>query len=186
MPACTYPLDVAVVDTENRGYDELQALAERLALKLGQSGEITAAMASRGSIPLEALEVELDLNKATPLGVAESEVIRILQDYFSHVDSELNLGPGFSRLTAGPIAAHREAERLSQLKVRGSDGQMVPFMSVARVRQFQYARSFERMDGLPMVRITAEFLSGVSPKAARTRCSQVIKEFNLPPGYQVR
>jgi multidrug efflux pump subunit AcrB len=186
LPSCTYPLDVAVVDTENRGYDELQALAERLALKLGQSGEITDAMASRGSIPLEALELELDLNKAMPLGVAESEVIRILQDYFSHVDSELNLGPGFSRLTAGPIAAHREAERLSQLKVRGSDGGMVPFMSVARVRQIQYARSFERMDGLPMVRITAESLPGVSPKAARARCERVIKDFNLPAGYEVR
>jgi multidrug efflux pump subunit AcrB len=186
FPSCSYPLDLAVVDTENRGYDTLRALAEQLAEKLEQSGEITDAMASRGSLPLEGVSVLVDLKQAEALGLPRTEIVRPLEDYFAGVGSELNLGPGSLSLKAGPFLSRREAEQLSQLKIRGSDGRMVPLVSVAQVRQIQYARSLERVDGLPMVRITADFLTGLSPADARARCERVIKEFAFPAGYQVR
>ena len=39
FPSCSYPLDIAVVDTANRGYDALHFQAERLAEKLGHAGD---------------------------------------------------------------------------------------------------------------------------------------------------
>jgi multidrug efflux pump subunit AcrB len=100
FPSCSYPLDIAVVDTENRGYAELRLLAERLAEKLGQVGEITDVMASRGPVLFEAVSVELDLKKAATQGVNESEFISTLSAYFDGAVSELTLGPGSSMLTA--------------------------------------------------------------------------------------
>jgi multidrug efflux pump subunit AcrB len=62
---------------------------------------------------------------------------------------------------------------------------MVPFSSVVQVRPIQHARSFERLGGLPMVRITAGFSTSLTPADARARCERVLKEFDFPPGYQI-
>jgi multidrug efflux pump subunit AcrB len=186
FPSCSYPLDIAVVDSENRGYDALQFRAERLAENLGHAGEITDAMASRGSVPLEAVSVLFDLKQAAVVGVLESELISTLSVYFGGAVSELALGPGSSMLTASLQPAHREMEQFSQLKIRGPDAQMVPLASVAQIRRVPYIRTFERLDGLPMVRITAGFSTGLTAALAHARCERVIKEFDLPVGYQVR
>ena len=63
---------------------------------------------------------------------------------------------------------------------------MVPLASVAQIRRIPYVRSFERLDGLPMVRITAGFSTSLTAALAHARCERVIKEFDLPVGYQVR
>jgi multidrug efflux pump subunit AcrB len=186
FPSCSYPLDIAVVDTENRGYDALQFHAERLAEKLGHAGEITDAIASRGSVPVEAVSTLFDLNKAAAVGVLESELISALSVYFAGAVSELIFSPGSSTLTARLQPSHRELEQFSQLRIRGSDGRTVPLASVAQIRRIPYIRSFERLDGLPMVRITAGFSTGLSAALAHARCERVIKELDLPVGYQVR
>jgi multidrug efflux pump subunit AcrB len=186
FPSCSYPIEFALVDTENRGYVGLRDLSERLADKLRNSPGLTDAMASPGAIPLESVSIEVDLNKAQVLHLDQQEIVRTLQDYFGARDTALKIEPATLRMTASPLVPGREIEELSSLEIRGSDSRMVPLQDVARIRPFQQARLLERLDGLPMVEITSDYSPDIAPADARARCARVIKEFEVPVGYRLR
>ena len=186
FPACSWPIELAVVDTENRGYGTLHELASRLAEKLRESPGMVDAMASPGPVALEAVSIEVDVKKADSQRVVQSELTSTLELLFAGRVSELDVGSGTFRLKAGPLRSGREIEDLSTLKTRASDSRMVQLSDVAQIRRIPYTRLLERLDGLPMVSITSDFSADLTSARARDDCARIIKEFDLPAAYRVR
>jgi multidrug efflux pump subunit AcrB len=82
--------------------------------------------------------------------------------------------------------SRREVSDLTALKIRASNGGMVALEKVARIRPFQSALLIERLNGHPMVEITADFSPAMSLADAGALCQRATREFDLPAGYQLR
>jgi multidrug efflux pump subunit AcrB len=186
FPSCEYPIAVAVVDAGDEGIAAMNGVAERLATRLGQIPWVQDAMASRAALPRNAAMFEIDLRKAEVLSVSEWDMVRTLQTYLGSVPWDVTTGPGYLRLIVQPLVSAREPDELLQLKARASDGRMVPIAAVAQIRKFQDSRVIERLDGVPMVPITADFSPSIRPADARARYERAVEEFELPGGFQLK
>jgi multidrug efflux pump subunit AcrB len=186
LPRGGYPIDLAISGPE---LAQVRRLANTLAERLGQGKQLSDVWANAESAPRPGLHVEIDRAKATALGVSLQDVLASLE---VTVGAEyLNGFVPFARTVHVRFDANarRQGEDLKRLKVRNARGEMVTLSDVASVQEIMAPVVLDRLDGRPMVEITANPAPGVSPAQARAHCErlagEVRREMRLSDDYRV-
>ncbi len=186
FPRCGYPVDLAVSGPEG---DRVHELARDLARRLRRSKELTDVWADPASEPRSQLSVDVDRTKAKRLGVSVEVVFSTLEVSLG----PLTVGEGRGgtwrvevRADAGPRAA---AENIRKLRARNGRGELVPLGALVEVREVEAPAVVDRLDGRPVVRITANPAPGVSLARARALCEaraeEARKGLRLPAAYRL-
>jgi multidrug efflux pump subunit AcrB len=188
FPRRGYPVDLAVSGPDA---DQVRKLAKQLAERLNQGKQLTDVLANPDSMPQPQLHVVIDREKMHALGVSLQDINTTLQATVGLQITGDADRPGRSRplqVQAGPISGNR-AEDLRRLKVRTSQGEMVPLDSLAAVREIEAPLVLDRLNGHQMVEVTANPASGVALAQARTLCEttaeEVRKELHLSAEYRL-
>jgi multidrug efflux pump subunit AcrB len=183
---CRYPIELAIHGPEAA---QVGQFAEKLAVRLRQDPGLTDVWAGSDIPPHRGLTVAVDADAARAHGVAMAEVFNTLQIHLGEL--WINNFNRFGRtwqVTAGP-GAGVQAEELKKLRVRNTDGRLVPLSDLIAVHEVEAPSSVERLNGLPMVAITANPASGVSLAQARALCeaqaAEVRRELGLSAEYQL-
>jgi multidrug efflux pump subunit AcrB len=185
FPRCGYPIDLAVSGPEA---DRVRQLAENLANRLKQDQQFTDVLANPESLPQPQLYVDIDRAKAATLGVALKDILTTFESALGKVDVN-----GLDRTWQVQVRfgenARNQVDTLKVLKVRNSQGNMVPLAALATVRESLGPLVHDRLDLQPMVEITANPAAGVSRAQARTLCETAVqegrKELGLPAEYRL-
>src|SRR5439155_1458513 len=149
--------------TGDVNFDALQAQADNLAAKGNQQpGLVGLFNGFRARTPQ--LYVDVDREKVKTMGVALTDVFDALQAYLgSYYVNDFNL---FGRTWQVNIQAdpryRTDAEMVRQLKVRNSDGNMVPLRTVAEVRDSAGPVQITRYNMFPAAPITGASLPDMS------------------------
>jgi multidrug efflux pump subunit AcrB len=188
FPRCGYPIDLAVHGLEA---DQVRELAQKLTARLRRSKKLTDVLLNPESEPQPQLYLDIDRTAAKAMGVSLEDVFQTLEAYLGRLD--VNDFDRFGRTwhvhVDGKSASRKGIDDLKQLKVRSAEGQIVPVSKLVTVREVKGASALERLDGQPMVEITANPASEVSLAEVRLLCEtlaeQVRKELRLPATYRL-
>lgn len=133
------------------------------------------------------LEIDIDRNRASDLGVSVRDIATTLQILVGGLElSEFKLGGEtydvIGRLDAGARSSPRD---LYQLNIRSESGEMISLASVARVRESVTPRGVPHFDRQRSATITASLLDGYGLGSALERVRTIADEV-LPrgQGYQ--
>ncbi len=129
------------------------------------------------------LEIDIDRNRASDLGVSVREIATTLQILVGGLElSEFKLGGEtygvIGRLEASSRASPRD---LYQLNIRSESGEMISLASVARIREAVTPRGLPHFDRQRSSTITASMLDGYGLGTALDQVQQVADEV-LPKG----
>jgi multidrug efflux pump subunit AcrB len=185
---CRYPIELAIHGPEA---DQVREFAERLAGRLCQESGLTDLWAGSNTPPHPELTATVDAVAARAHGVAMAEVFNTLQSNFGEpwVGDFNRFGRTWQvTVKAGPGAGDR-AQKLKKLQVRGADGRLVPLSALVALREVEVSAAVERLNGFPMVVITANPAPGVSLAQARALCearaAEVRRELGLSAQYRL-
>jgi multidrug efflux pump subunit AcrB len=188
FPRCGYPVDLAVSGPK---YDRVRQLAEKIAERLNKDGQLTDAAADPDSRPVPQLYLDIDRTKCKALGVPFNAVFDALQVYLGgyYVNDFNQFGRTSRVIVQAAEPFRKDIERIKRLKVRSRNGAMVPLDTVVSVREIKGPLVLSRLDGRPMVEVTANPTAGVSLAQARAACEkaaeEVRQELNLPAEYRL-
>jgi multidrug efflux pump subunit AcrB len=83
-------------------------------------------------------------------------------------------------------AARSDLDRLQQLRVRGSDGSLIPLAELVRVEKTVQDRSIYHKNLMPVTYVTADLAGAIeSPVYAVLATSPRIDEIKIPEGYKI-
>jgi multidrug efflux pump subunit AcrB len=187
-PRSGWPIDLAVRGPEAEG---VAKLATRLAERLAQGDKLTDVLADPESMPRPRTVLVIDRQQAKDRGVGVNDLRTTLESCVGPL-SVADFNPE-GRTWQLPIPADDSrgvrAEDLRQLKVRNVRGEMVALSDFAAVRADLAPGLIARLDGRPMVEITANPTAGLSVAQARTFCDrlaeEVRKELHLSADYRL-
>jgi multidrug efflux pump subunit AcrB len=186
FPGCGYPLDLALSGPEQ---DQVGDWAEKVAGQLGRNDKLTDVWANPESRLQPQVYLDIDRTKAKEFGVSMDDVFNTLQVYLEafHVNDFNRFGRTWQvTIQAEPPG---KLEDIKKLKVRNGKGDMVPLGAFVAVREVKGPVVLERLDGRPMVEITANLAPGLTLAEARTLCEglaeEVRKELKLPREYRL-
>lgn len=172
FPDCGYVVDFAVYGPET---DQVRSVARRLAERLRESKKLTDVRADAAVADPTDLQLDFDAEAAKLLGVAQADVTNVLQVHFgsgaltsSEQDWQVKLPAG------GESRDH--ARDVMRLQVRNSRDEMVPMSRVVVPRERTGAGIEERLNGCPMVEITANPAAGVRLAEIGTLCETLAKD----------
>jgi len=133
------------------------------------------------------LEVRIDRNRASDLGVSVRDIATTLQILLGGLDlSTFKLQGETYKVFAQLAAAERSrADDLAGLYVRGREGKLIPLASVATVRENIAPRGLPHYDRQRAATITASLAPGVALGDALERISAIAGEV-LPDGQGYR
>jgi multidrug efflux pump subunit AcrB len=185
FPRCGYPIDLAVHGPEG---DQVRSFARKLAERLRASHKLTDVWTDAEAADRPHVQVDVDANAAKALGVERNDVMNTLQVFFGGLELD-----GSGRIfqiklqTGGEFRTH--ADDIKLLKVRNSQGNMVPLSALVALREITGPAIEERFNGQPMVEVTANPAAGTSLAEIRTLCEtlagDVRAELRLPADYRL-
>jgi multidrug efflux pump subunit AcrB len=175
LPRCGYPIDLAVSGPQA---EEVRKLADTLAERLRQTGQLTDVWANTDSVPRPQLELVLDREQAHDRGVSLQDVLGTLESAVGAVEANDFNRPGRAWQVRVRLAddAGGRLENLKLLKVRNAKGDLVPLGDVAAVRDIMAPAILNRLDGRPIVEVTANRAPGLSAAQARVLCEKLVAE----------
>jgi multidrug efflux pump len=144
-------------------YDELQDRADKLATDGGkQPGLVGLFNGFRSRTPQ--LYADIDRTKVRTMGVTLSDVFDTLQAYLGsyYVNDFNRFGRTWQVNVQADAPFRADADTVRQLKVRNSDGDMVPLGAVAEVRDAAGPVQITRYNMFPAAPINGASLPGVS------------------------
>jgi multidrug efflux pump subunit AcrB len=174
FPRCGYPVDLAVSGPEA---EQVRKLADKLAERLGRDEQLTDVWANADSAPRPQLYLDVDREKCKALGVNLDDLFTTLQVCLGsvHVNDFNKFGRAWQVIVqAGE--PFRDVEKIKELKVRNTQGEMVPLATVAAIRNTMGPAVVDRLNMEPMVEVTANPAAGVSPAQARRLCESAAEE----------
>jgi multidrug efflux pump subunit AcrB len=187
-PLSGYPIDLAVHGPDD---SKVRALATKLADGLRCSRKLIDVAADRASELQRQLYVDIDRLRAADLGLSLSDINAAIQTALGayYVNDFDRFGRTWRVVVQLGDRSSEQVENLRQLNLRNKRGDMVPLGTVAAVRPAKAPAALDRLDGRPMVQITANPAAGVSPADARKLCEElakeVRKELRLPAEYRL-
>src|SRR6516225_8042428 len=149
--------------TGDVNFDALQARADNLAVQGNQQhGLVGLFNGFRARTPQ--LYADIDRTKAKTMGVALTDVFDALQAYLgSYYVNDFNRFGRTWQVNVQADAPFRvDAETVRQLKVRNSDGDMVPLGAVAEVRDRSGPVQITRYNMFPAAAVSGASLPGTS------------------------
>jgi multidrug efflux pump subunit AcrB len=185
FPRCGYRIDFAVHGPEA---DRAQNFARKLAERLRRSNKLIDVWTDAEAADRSRVQWDVDASAATGQGVALADVINTVRAF----RGELELGgSGQSwqiKLQNGSDVRD-QAGGMKLHKVRNSAGNMVPLSGLVTLREVTGPAIEERLNGQPMVEITANPAGSESLAEIRTHCEtlagDVRAELRLTADYRL-
>jgi multidrug efflux pump subunit AcrB len=143
------------------------------------------------SLLLPQVYLEVDRTALRAQGVSTEDLFNTLQVYLggANVNDFNQFGRTWQVIVQADAGRGDRVKGIGELKVRNSKGQMVPLKAFVKVREIEGPPALDRLDGKPMVEITANPASGMTPKKVRTLCEtlaeEVRKELRLSADYRL-
>jgi multidrug efflux pump subunit AcrB len=185
FPRCGYPIDLAVQGSESQ---PTRSFTRKLAERLRESNKLTDVWTDAEAADRSQVQLDIDANAAKALGVALPDIRNTLQVFFGGLELQGSGGTWQVKLQAG-TELRKNADDMMQLKVRNAKGDMVPLSRLVTLRELTGACALERLNGKPMVEITANPAAGASVAEIRTLCETLAKEvraeLRLPDEYRI-
>jgi RND family efflux transporter MFP subunit len=176
LPRWRYPIDLALSGPEAA---RVRVWAREFGERLTRSKKLTDVWVNRDGDPRPQRTVEIDREKSAALGVSHADVLGTLQVYAGaqHVGDFIRFGRAWRvEVQAEAGLGGDWAKGLRQLKVRNSNGQMVPFSAFVKVRETAEPLALDFLDLRPMTQITANPAPGLSADQARRLCEALADE----------
>jgi multidrug efflux pump len=159
-----------------------------LAERLRASHKLTDVWTGAEAADRSRVQIDLDARAAKALGVERNDVMNTLQVFLGGLELD-----GSGRIfqiklqTGGEFRTH--AEDIKLLKVRNSQGNMVPLSALVTLREVTGPGIEERLNGQSMAQITANPAASITLAEVRTLCetltSDVRAELRLPADYRL-
>lgn len=183
-PGSGYPLDLVLHGPEE---ELVNKLGEKLSQRLQKSEKFIDLWKSAGGARQPFLLVDIDRDKVKALGVSREDLASTFEVFLG---PQLVQDPGRTwQFEWNGDPARLQLEDLKELKVRNTKGEMVPVSALASVRLVSWTKMVERLNGQPMIEITANLGAGVSLAEARALCDKLIeeirKELHVPAEYRL-
>ena len=177
---------IRLQDRGSKGHEALLAARNQLmGMVLSNPNSGVATMRPDGLEDAPQLQVDIDRNKASALGVPFASISSTLSTMLG--SSYINDFPNSGRLQRVIVQADAPArmlpEDLLKLNVLNSSGQPVPFSSFASVRWAMGAMQTVRYNGYPTMRVDADPKPGVSTGQLMAELEQAVKQ--LPAGFSL-
>ena len=175
---------VVIQDRGNLGADDLQEVAEKVVANSAKAAEVNDLFTSfRANTPW--LLLDIDRTQARALGVPMGEIFSTLQVYLGSLYvNDFNLYGRTWQVNVQAAANYRkQIEDLKHLKIRNEHGGMVPFGSIASIRDIRGPIMVMRYNMYPSTAINANVAEGFSSGQAIHRLEDLVRE-ELPPSMR--
>jgi multidrug efflux pump subunit AcrB len=184
-PRCGYPIDFAVHGPEG---DQVRSFARKLAERLRASQKLTDVWTDAEAADRPRIQIDVDANAAKALGVERNDIMNTLQVFFGGLELSSS-GRIFQIKLQTPGEFRTHPDDIQQLKVRNSQGNMVPLSALVTLRETTGPTIEARLNGQPMVEMTANPKAGTTLAEARKLCEtlagDVRAELRLPADYRL-
>jgi RND family efflux transporter MFP subunit len=183
-PLAGFPVDLAISGPDA---GPVRDAGQRLIERLRQSGKLLDVGWDSRHVPAPQLQVEVDRTKAATLGVPLGSVFDTLQVFLGSRDVGQFSSFGRTCQVRAAFSANdrNRVESVGKLKVRSSQGNMVPLATLATIRETPAVVVCDRLNGRPMVEITANPVPGISLAEARWLCEKAAEEIRQGSDYQL-
>jgi multidrug efflux pump subunit AcrB len=185
FPRCGYPIDFAVHGPDG---NQVRSFARKLAERLRASHKLTDVWTDAEAADRPHVQVDVDADAAKALGVVPTDVMNTLQVFLGGLELSGSGRTSQIKLQTGS-EWRNDADDIRQLKVRNSQGNMVPLSTIVTLRETTGPAIEERFNGQPMVEITANPAAGITLAEIRTLCEtlagEVRAELRLPADYRL-
>jgi multidrug efflux pump subunit AcrB len=183
FPMGGYPIELCILDRDDKGFQAQLQLAEKLAERLRQSGKFADVEVSRGTRPLPQLSMTIDRAAAQDRGVAVADIFTTLQVSLGsfYVNDFNRFGRAWGVQVTSPSRV--PIDDIKGLKVRNAQGEMVPLGALVSIRREERVAAIERLNMYGMVAITANPAAGVSVAEARALCVSLADQVRKELGH---
>jgi multidrug efflux pump len=133
------------------------------------------------------IELTIDLQRAGDLGVPVAAISGALETFMGgrRATRFESAGEEYDVILQSPDAARRSIDGLSEIYVRaGSDGTLVPLSSLVTLRENAATASYNRLDRLRAITISASLAPGYTLGEALNYLEEIIRE-ELPESVQI-
>lgn len=170
-----------IQDRGDLGYDKLNETVQKVIAESYQSGVLDQVYSGM-DINVPQLEVAINRERARQLNIPLNDLFSTLQIYLGslYVNDFNKFGRTFQVIAQGDAAFRARTEQIEQLKVRNSNGQMIPLGSVVTVKQTYGPARANRYNAYRSADINGA-PKGVSSGEAEAAMESILKK-NLPKG----
>lgn len=171
-----------IEDRAGFGYQTLDEVTKAFLGKAYQTPEL-AGLFSSFQINVPQLYADLDRAKAEQLGVSVTDVFETLQIYLGslYVNDFNAFGRTYSVRVQADAKFRSQAEDIGQLKVRSSNGQMIPLSALVKVNATTGPERTTRYNGFLSADINGGPAPGFSSGEAQAAIERIASE-TLPSG----
>jgi len=171
-----------VEDRIDQGNQALNAAMQQVIGKARAAPELTGVF-SNFNIDAPQLKVSLDRTKANQLGVPVNEVFRTMQVYLGsmYVNDFNQFGRTYQVIAQADKSLRSSPEDILNLKVRSTNGRMIPLGSVLTVSESFGPATAMRYNGFRAGDITGNPAPGYSSGQAQNAITRILAE-TLPQG----
>jgi multidrug efflux pump subunit AcrB len=171
-------LELALTDLADSGLEELRKWGDSLVERLSARPELIAVHLSAGSRLSPQLGIVVDRAQANDRGVALKDIVETLQTCLGELQvNDFNrFGRTWQIQIAGAGDGRLDADKVKQLKVRNSAGEMVPLGDMVKIQAWSGPVVVERFNLRRVVGLTAHPAAGVSLTEAYSVCETVFAE----------
>lgn len=171
-----------IQDRANLGYNELYQVTQQVQQKAWMTPELAGVFSSY-QVNVPQLDVDIDRDKAKAQGVAISDIFDTMQVYLGslYVNDFNQFGRNYQVNVQAQDSFRQEPEQIAQLKVRNSNGDMIPLGSFVNV---SYAAGPDRVmhyNGYTTAEINGAPAPGFSSGEAQAAIEKILAE-TLPNG----
>lgn len=159
----TSGLEMQILDINNLGADALADVIKTMQAKAGGDSKIASITTQyQGSIPQ--YKIEVDRERAKQLGLTMEDIYGTLSEYMggSYVNDFVLFGRTYQVTLSADAGARARVDGVTQLTVRNSAGEMVPFASFAKVVPSMGQSTVSRYNMYTTAAITGSPAKGVS------------------------
>lgn len=177
--------EMYVQDRTGTGYGELNKYVNQIVAKANQRPELVMVRSTL-DMNVPQYSVVLDREKAKSLGIGVSEVFGAMQATFGSVYvNDFNLYGRTYQVNIQSEGDYRAGpEKLSEVFVRSSSGQMIPLSSLLTFERTLGADVVDRFNLFPAAKVLGEPKPGYTSGDALRAIEEVTKEV-LPEGYTI-
>ncbi len=169
-------------DKSNMGYQALYAKTQEVIGKAWAAPELTGAFTSF-AVNTPQIDVDVDREKAKMQGVAISDIFSTMQIYLGsmYVNDFNKFGRNYQVNVQSQDSFRQEPEQIGQLKVRNSNGDMIPLGSFININHAAGPDRVMHYNGFITAEVNASPAPGYSSGQAQAAMEKILAE-TLPSG----
>ncbi|MGD9841497.1 MAG: efflux RND transporter permease subunit, partial [Steroidobacteraceae bacterium] len=173
--------DMQLLDRGGLGHDALIQARNQL-LGMAAKDPTLAAVRANGQEDTPQLQLDIDMEKATALGLSIADINNVLSTAWggSYVNDFIDRGRVKKVYLQGEAGARMQPEDIAKWRARNSQGEMVPLSTFVSAHWVYGATKLERYNGLGSVAIAGTAASGKSTGQAMTAMEKLVA--TLPAG----